>query len=830
MCTVGRVPPVDPPPRERTQPPGPRVRRLRRWILASGAALASAVPANAAADVPPPTQWPDSEVLAPGIETWNNAIRLRGPDREQTSLALALALRGNGDYPFDTPDPTSGGAPTLADADDWWGVGTCPRAIIVVAGDTPADSLAASALSDPSDRSTEPFLQRSAAADPLFDPIGGFARVDTQAAPIIVTRSARQGATALGPAARVAALDLRSGGCTLARQAIVVGGTGAVPAAVDAELVSLGYDEVFRVAGADRYATAAAITDALGTGTFVPSATPCSDAVVDDGDARMGWYGNAAVELRASATSCRVLGRTVVLAEGLTGADALAAGWWTSFWQVPVLLHDGSDRLPTATVGALTTRGIDHVIALGGPARIPDSVVADVERLTGAEVVRIAGADRYETSAKMARQLGGWWPTGRADEYSGAMVCLAASSGTGATGQGWPDALGAGPWCGAAGGAAVGATAPDRALAPLTGEQPVTSGAVPPRHDADPVLLVRAGATALPPSVEQLLGAAFEPTDSYCTSVAAPQGCTTPGFVVVAGGRAVVPPEVVARAASLAAGGAPSAGGAAPPALDRAFHTSLDLSPVYATTPAPDQLCVPRDGYVDARWLTVLPGDASTAVSAAADVMLDGRYVRDADGVVRTSGVGAPACVAFDGAGRDEVRARSVGIAGRVGPASTFVIGDRLTLTAPVTDTGPDAASGTPTGDDSSNGGSTTQTYLTAAPDAGVVIGGTAALLASASVTVTIVRGVDLPSATGVDRFTATIGLDGPSGTVTAIATGEALFAAGTWELRGRVAVDGGTAGVAPAAGGFVADLDAGATPDFADDSISWRFDAATPG
>ena len=118
------------------------------------------------------------------------------PDRtvEQTSLALALGLRGLGDYPFDTPDPSSGGAPTLAAADDWWGVGTCPRAIIVVAGDTPADSLAASSLSDPTDRSTEPFLQRSASADPLFEPIGGFARVDTQTAPIIVTRSARQGA------------------------------------------------------------------------------------------------------------------------------------------------------------------------------------------------------------------------------------------------------------------------------------------------------------------------------------------------------------------------------------------------------------------------------------------------------------------------------------------------------------------------------------------------------------------------------------------------------------------------------------------------------------
>ena len=72
--------------------------------------------------------------------------------------------------------------------------------------------------------------------------------------------------------------------------------------------------------------------------------------------------------------------------------------------------------------------------------------------------------------------------------------------------------------------------------------------------------------------------------------------------------------------------------------------------------------------------------------------------------------------------------------------------------------------------------------------------------------------------------------LDGPSGTVEATASGEALFSAGTWRLRGRAVVDGGTAGVARAVGGFVADLSAGASADFSDDSISWRLDATTTG
>jgi hypothetical protein len=799
--------------------------------IVAGLVAALVMPAVATAgDVPAPSQWPASSTAAPEIESWTNAIRYAGPNREQTSLALALGLRGARDYPFDTPDPSSGNASTLAAADDWWGVGTCPRAIIVVAGDTPADSLAASSLSDPTDQSSEPFLQRSAAADPLFDPVGGFARVDTQAAPIIVTRSTRQGATALGVPARLAAQDLRSGGCTLARQAIIVGGPSAVPSAVDAELVGLGYDEVFRVAGANRYATAAAIASALGTGDVVDEALACADPAVDDGDARMGFYGNATIELRFGASACQVLGRTVVLAEGLTGADALAAGWWTSFWQVPVLLHDGSGTLPPATVGALTTLGIDNVVVLGGTARIPDSILDDVHSLTDASVTRISGGDRYATSVEMARRLGGWWPSGRADEYAASMVCLAASSGDGTTGRGWPDALGAGPWCAAANGAAGAPSAPVRALAPLTGGQPASSAsAAAAAHDAVPVLLVPAGATTLPSSVEQLLTAAFEPTDSFCSSVEASSECTMPGFVIAVGGATVLPSEAIARAAQLVAGGTPTSGTAAPPALDDAFYTSLDLTPVFAANPAvPDHICVGRDGYRESRWLAVLGAPPSSAVFASIDAMLDGRYVRDADGIVRSAGVGSPACASFTTGSRTELRARGVGIAGRIAPEQSFATAatNRFALTAAVSDTSPDATTGTSSSDDTSNGGSTTQTYITLAPAAGAISKGASAPVASASITLTITRGTDLPSSTGVDRFSASTTIATPNGTVTSTATGEALFVDGIWKLRGMTTMTGGSWNVTTGTGGFVGDLSAGATPEPSDDSISWRLDA----
>ena len=59
-------------------------------------------------------------------------------------------------------------------------------------------------------------------------------------------------------------------------------------------------------------------------------------------------------------------GKTVVLADGLAGVDALAAGWWTSYWQTPIVLHNGTDSLPLVTRNALLTTSIENVIILEG--------------------------------------------------------------------------------------------------------------------------------------------------------------------------------------------------------------------------------------------------------------------------------------------------------------------------------------------------------------------------------------------------------------------------------------------------------------------------------
>ena len=160
--------------------------------------------------------------------------------------------------------------------------------MIVVAGDNFADALAATSLSDPTDKGVGPLLERVAAADPLFDPIGGFARVDMAAAPIIVTASGRQGATTLSVSSRISAQDMVQGGCTTARTAVIVGGAGAVPRSIEPDLLSLGYTQVFRVAGVDRFDTAARVAQALGTKPVPDGTTGCTDSDVTDATAAHG--------------------------------------------------------------------------------------------------------------------------------------------------------------------------------------------------------------------------------------------------------------------------------------------------------------------------------------------------------------------------------------------------------------------------------------------------------------------------------------------------------------------------------------------------------------
>ena len=632
-----------------------RGRRALAGLLAGLLLAALLSAASAGASPSDPSQWPDDLGLDPELTATPHTIRFSGADRYGTNLAMSLALRGKGNFPFNTSDRTSNNALTLAAASGWWGAGSCPRSIIVVAGDTFADALAASSLSDPTDLSNQPLLRRVAAADPSFDPIGGMDRVDTAFAPVVVTASGRSGASTLSRTAVATASDLAKGGCTTAREAILVGGPRAVPTEVEKELLSLGFREVFRVAGTDRFETAANVAIALGTEAPATGVGGCVDADQTDGSTQLGFYGNAVAEFRLSATECRLLPRSVVLADGLTGADALAAGWWTSRWQVPVLLTGPGGALPEATKRALSALEIESLIVLGGTGRIPETVVNQAKGLASAVAGRIAGADRYATSVEMAKAFGGWHPAGA---FSAEMLCVAASSGNGADSQGWPDALTAGPWCART--SVSGRVSPTRVL-----PSGATAGGARPAHDAAPILLVAAGADTLPPPVADFLAGA-------------PFAVVSQPFAIVFGGASGLTSAAEQRLdVALGQGREPDPKS---PVLAGPWGTKLDLSATYQTVGTGSRrVCLPAGGAQSFRWLSM------TQDAGRRRFLLE----QVATPALVASGRNLPLCLAFETAS-PLVSLAAVGVAGEVSAVSSFDFESTrgLSVSAEVTQSG----------------------------------------------------------------------------------------------------------------------------------------------
>jgi len=778
-----------------------------------------------------PTQWPRPYGQGPSLEGWPNALRISGPDRYQTSLATVLTMRGLGGFPYDSPDPSSGGATTLGQPGSWWGLRACPRSIIVVAGDSPADALAATALSDPTDESTEPYLRRSAAADPLFDPIGGYNRVDTHTAAILLTKSSRDGAFGLSTSARIAAKDMRSGGCSTARQAVVVGGTAAVPAAVDEELVALGYSEVFRVEGLNRYQTAAKVAIALGTAAIPPNDDTCRDEGSRDGSTQMGYYANSVVEWRSSPETCLLLGNTVVLTDGIVGADAIAAGWWTSFWQVPVLLHNGRDTLPAATREALLSIGIENLIVLGGAQRISSEVAREAGELAGAKVWRIAGNDRYGTSIEMAKNLGGWWPTGRAADVSGSMLCFAASDPSGLKALGWPDALSAGPWCGAASGAGRHPRPPERALEPINGPWPaVTSTQVPQARSATPMILVPSGSKELPAATRNFLSALFPLTDQWCNADSAISGCSQPGFAVIFGGQSAVTDEIVGQISSAVAGLTLAAVPNRLPVPDQMFATKLSMSPVFHEAGIDDvSLCSRRGELQNTRWIGV-GVDESERVLWDVDLLQGGWYLRDLDGVTRSSGVSVNGCLSVNSHVGSSHWVRVIDPHGRasqirrleIAADNWTVLDSQLEAGSPVSAIGIDSAA------DPVSGGETVLRFDTPATFDNVIREGETSRIISTSISLKLQRGVD-GAVEAPDRFSAQWTINTYRGSLVGDAKGEAVYSNGIWALRGSTSLLSGTWEGANADGGFHADIATNGVGS-QDDAIIWRIDALSRG
>jgi len=177
--------------------------------------------------------------------------------------------------------------------------------------------------------------------------------------------------------------------------AVVLGGTGAVSDAVAADLAGLTDNMVTRLAGSDRYSTAAEISAA----TFSPGVP------------------------------------VVFIAVGDNFPDALAGGPPAAIEGGPILLT-AKDLLPGATKAELARLDPGRIVVLGGTGVVSDAVMAELGAYTAGAVTRLAGSDRYSTAAAIS-----------AATFSPGVPAVYI-----AVGDNFPDALAGGPAAALAGG------------------------------------------------------------------------------------------------------------------------------------------------------------------------------------------------------------------------------------------------------------------------------------------------------------------------------------------------------------------------------------------
>jgi len=174
----------------------------------------------------------------------------------------------------------------------------------------------------------------------------------------------------LTPAASLAPETVSALATLKVKTVYVVGGTAAVSAAVITQLQGLGYTVPAAIAGADRYATAAAVATA--STTF----------------AGIGTLGGK---------------KTAIIASGANFPDALAAGSAAYQAHFPILLTD-PNTLSAATSAEITSLGVTNVLIAGGTAAVSTAVETSLKALASGALTttRLAGADRFATSVAIA--------------------------------------------------------------------------------------------------------------------------------------------------------------------------------------------------------------------------------------------------------------------------------------------------------------------------------------------------------------------------------------------------------------------------------------------
>lgn len=284
-----------------------------------------------------------------------------------------------------------------------------------------------------------------ARADDYADALAGGPLAGTLGGPVLLT-----GRAGLHPA--VAAELERLG----TDHAYVLGGHSALSPEVDEDLADAGVGTVTRLDGATRFHTAAKIAEELRGLVGAPDRVFVVEGV--SADPARGW------------------------------PDAVSAGGLGSLTSEPIL-PVSSDRVHQQTIAALDSLQPRQALIVGGPQAVSEAVEARLADHVG-EVDRVAGADRYETSTKVAD------------------LAVAAGAEAGhpwlATGRNWPDALAAAPASALDGGV----------LLLVDGENPIGCAAVHAwltgRDDRGVVV---GGPAAITPGVRAAIEGSLPPAD-----------------------------------------------------------------------------------------------------------------------------------------------------------------------------------------------------------------------------------------------------------------------------------------------------------------------------
>lgn len=186
------------------------------------------------------------------------------------------------------------------------------------------------------------------------DAMTAAARAGVDEAPVLLTRQA-----ALPSETKRALRRLQPS------RVVVVGGSSSVSTAVMKELRSYASSrDVRRVAGSDRYGTASAVANLYPPGQ-----------------------------------------QRVYLANGQDFPDGLAGAALAAHQGMPLLLTPG-DSLDAGTRAQMRRLSASEVVVLGGPTAVTDRVARRAAAYTDRGTYRrLAGADRYETAAVVAKQF-----------------------------------------------------------------------------------------------------------------------------------------------------------------------------------------------------------------------------------------------------------------------------------------------------------------------------------------------------------------------------------------------------------------------------------------